>query len=170
MSDPREWLIRKSGLYYRPNRAGYTDSKAAAGRYTKAQADWEASVEPWHMSAIHQDDVPDDAATPPLPSRAARDVLAERARQIDEEDWTPEHDDGWPADTLALAASCYALPVASRRSRHSSGVPLFTVLWPWDHEFWKSTDRRGELVKAGALILAEIERLDRAAAKRGRVR
>lgn len=101
-------------------------------------------------------------------SRAARDVLAERARQIDEEDWTPEHDDGWPADTLALAASCYALPGTSRRSMHSSGVPLFTVLWPWDREFWKPTDRRRDLVKAGALILAEIERMDRAAARSAR--
>jgi hypothetical protein len=30
-------------------------------------------------------------------------------------------------------------------------------------EWWKPTNRRRDLVKAGALILAEIERLDRAA-------
>ena len=33
--------------------------------------------------------------------------------------------------------------------------------WPWVRRWWKPTDRRRDLVKAGALILAEIERLDR---------
>ena len=36
-------------------------------------------------------------------------------------------------------------------------------VWPYQWEF-KPADRRRELVKAGALILAEIERIDRAAA------
>ena len=61
---------------------------------------------------------------------AARDVLAERARQIGAEGWTPKHDDA-----------------------HGNGQ----MGW------WKPTDCRRDLVKAGALILAEIERLDRAA-------
>lgn len=50
------WLIRKGGYFYRPNRAGYTSSWAEAGRYTKAEAEAEAAIEPWHMRAIHQDD------------------------------------------------------------------------------------------------------------------
>lgn len=37
-------------------------------------------------------------------------------------------------------------------------------VWPWDESWWKPTNRRRDLVKAGALILAEIERLDRAEA------
>lgn len=37
-SEPRDWLIRKRGYYYRPNRAGYTDSVVEAGRYTEAEA------------------------------------------------------------------------------------------------------------------------------------
>jgi hypothetical protein len=33
--------------------------------------------------------------------------------------------------------------------------------WPWAPELWKPANARRDLVKAGALILAEIERLDR---------
>lgn len=53
---PREWLIRKGCCFYRPNKAGYTTVKAEAGRYTELDARLEAEIEPWHMSAIHQDD------------------------------------------------------------------------------------------------------------------
>lgn len=88
---------------------------------------------------------------------AARDVLAERQRQISAEGWTPEHDDNNTAEQLALAAVCYALPQGDYT------IPEPPEFWPWDVAWWKPGDRRRELVKAGALILAEIERLDRAA-------
>jgi hypothetical protein len=48
----RQWLIRKRGYYYRPNRAGYTASVAEAGRYTEAEAKAEAAIEPAIMQAI----------------------------------------------------------------------------------------------------------------------
>lgn len=95
------------------------------------------------------------ALTPPHslpaepPSDAARDVLAERERQKSVEGWTPEHDDEHNDEQLALAAACYAL-----------GSPTF---WPWENRWWKPKDRRRNLVRAGALILAEIERIDRQA-------
>ncbi|KAB1444168.1 hypothetical protein [Bordetella bronchiseptica] len=88
---------------------------------------------------------------------AARDVLAERQRQISAEGWTPEHDDKNTAEQLALAAVCYALPQGDYT------IPEPPEFWPWDVAWWKPGDRRRELVKAGALVLAEIERLDRAA-------
>lgn len=50
--DPKDYLIRKSGYYYRPNRAGYTTKVEDAGRYTKVEAEREAAVEPWHMAAV----------------------------------------------------------------------------------------------------------------------
>jgi hypothetical protein len=40
------------------------------------------------------------------------------------------------------------------------GTPLF---WPWEASWFKPSTARRDLIKAGALILAEIERLDRAA-------
>lgn len=91
-------------------------------------------------------------------TQAAQDVLAERRRQIEAEGWTPEHDDAHADGGLAHAAGCYAKRAAfPELNRH----PPMT--WPWEARWWKPGDRRRMLVKAGALILAEIERLDRAA-------
>lgn len=39
---------------------------------------------------------------------------------------------------------------------------LLGFSWPWNGRWWKPTNRRRDLIKAGALIVAEIERLDRA--------
>ncbi|MFB8829103.1 hypothetical protein ACE0DR_06260 [Azotobacter sp. CWF10] len=97
------------------------------------------------------------APTPPAQqSQAALDVLAERRRQIEAEGWTPEHDDKYLDDELAMAAVCYL-----EYSPELCG-PEAPSAWPWDEAWWKPSDRRRDLVKAGALILAEIERLDRA--------
>jgi len=92
--------------------------------------------------------------------RAARDVLAERQRQIEAEGWTPAHDDEHEDGQLAAASASYA--VASVNPSAFAAPPS---LWPWTSEWWKPSTRRRMLVKGGALILAEIERLDRAAAK-----
>ncbi len=62
MSEPLEYLIKKGAYFYRPNSQGYTSFKFDAGRFTKARAEAEASIEPWHMQAIHQDDVPEETA------------------------------------------------------------------------------------------------------------
>lgn len=97
------------------------------------------------------------ALNAPTQTSAARDVLAERQRQIEAEGWTPEHDDQHTDGSLAVAAACYA--IADRDGR--AEAPPF---WPWDLDWWKPSDDRRMLVKAGALILAEIERLDRATA------
>lgn len=91
-------------------------------------------------------------------SAAASDVLAERQRQVTAEGWTPGHDDEYEHGELADAAGCYAL---SSELFDCAGEPPRP--WPWPDEWWKPTNRRRDLVKAGALILAEIERLDRAA-------
>lgn len=97
---------------------------------------------------------------PELESRtvtaAASDVLAERQRQVTAEGWTAERDDGYQNSELADAAACYAIHA------HNQGFST-PDHWPWSQDWWKQTSPRRDLVKAGALILAEIERLDRAA-------
>lgn len=86
-------------------------------------------------------------------------IAAERARQVSVEGWTPGHDDEHDDGSLALAAACYAMPPDSMgRWASDIGPP---IEWPWDDEAWKPGDRQRELVKAGALIVAEIERLQR---------
>lgn len=88
---------------------------------------------------------------------ALEDVRTERARQVQGEGYDDEHDDyEHAAGDLAIAAACYALPPAMRPA--DGRVPS---LWPWDTRHWKPKDRRRELVIAGGLILAEIERMDR---------
>lgn len=93
-------------------------------------------------------------------SEAIADIAAERRRQIDVEGWTPEHDDGHSRGELACAAGCYALVAGGLMDwlRISS-----LKLWPWSQEWFRPNNTRRNLVKAGALIAAEIERLDRLA-------
>jgi hypothetical protein len=88
--------------------------------------------------------------------RAIKDVADERRRQQASEGYEPEHDDEYVRGELAYAAACYALSGA----RHPEKVP---GIWPWQQSAFKPKSRREDLVRAGALVLAEIERLDRAA-------
>lgn len=100
-------------------------------------------------------------------------VIAERRRQIEVEGWTPEHDDGYRPGELAQAGAAYALC-----ARRDAGALQFGVvspdgeriadfeigprrIWPWVGEWWKPQGMRRDLVRAAALILAEIERFDR---------
>jgi hypothetical protein len=83
-------------------------------------------------------------------------ILVERHRQVQEEGWTPEHDDEHEFGQLSDAAVCYLLRV---------GNPSFVKppeWWPWSADWWKpSDDPLRNLVKAGALAAAEIDRLQR---------
>ncbi len=100
----------------------------------------------------------------PQPTTAVRDVLAERQRQVDVEGWTEGHDDSEHGDgtALAQAAACYAVADPPWPDR----LPIAPAEWPWSVQWWKPKDRRHNLVRAAALILAEIERMDRASARR----
>lgn len=99
-------------------------------------------------------------------TKALVDVMNERLRQQDEEGWSAEHDDQHVDGDLAWAAVCYALhgsPGAKPPFGDGEGS-LVRALWPWDAMWWNPKDRRSDLVRAAALLLAEIERLDRAEA------
>lgn len=89
---------------------------------------------------------------------AILDVVAERQRQQSVEGWTPEHDNAYQNSELADAAACYAIHA------HNQGFST-PAHWPWSPDWWKQSGARCDLVKAGALILAEIERIDRQEAK-----
>jgi hypothetical protein len=88
---------------------------------------------------------------------ALAEIAAERERQVNVEGWTEAHDDEHKAAQMAHAAGCYALWGSPSNANRT---PL---QWPWDRKWWKSGDRRRSLVKAGALIVAELERRDRLA-------
>lgn len=93
-------------------------------------------------------------------------IADERRRQVEVENWTAQHDDEHTRGEMAIAAACYAWPAPR---------PLeVKKAWPWHREWWKpavslSTSpeearncRVKDLVRAGALIAAEIDRLYRA--------
>ncbi|HHN2149149.1 TPA: hypothetical protein ACRNYS_004963 [Pseudomonas aeruginosa] len=94
------------------------------------------------------------------------DVQAERRRQVEAEGWTPEHDDEHSHGQMARASACYALAGSSAPNDGTAAL-LVSLAWPWDEQWWKPSTARRDLVKACALALAEIERLDRAAANQG---
>lgn len=91
-------------------------------------------------------------------SQAALDVLDERRRQVEAKGWTPAYDDEHANGEMATAAASYAIRAHSDPRTNKFSTPGF---WPWPNSGWKPGTPRRMLVKAGALILAEIERLDR---------
>ncbi|MDJ1398384.1 hypothetical protein [Pseudomonas aeruginosa] len=108
------------------------------------------------------------AATGKSVPQAWLDVQAERRRQVEAENWTPEHDDQHSDGQMAQAAGCYALHAGGIGTDWPDGIRNGSALfWPWDEEWWKPKSARENLVRAGALVLAEIERLDRSATEQG---
>lgn len=89
-------------------------------------------------------------------------IAAERQRQVQEEGWSIEQEDGHRRKELQAAAECYI--VYGCDPQRQDAAPTF---WPWDPRSWKPncSDEVHNLVKAGALIAAEIDRLQRLAAK-----
>lgn len=89
------------------------------------------------------------------------DVLKERQRQVNVNHFDADHDDkNNPRCELARAAACYALAAAGDGSDETDRT--ITATWPWKWSWWKPRfDYRRRLVVAAALLIAEIERIDR---------
>lgn len=111
------------------------------------------------------------AVKPPAASKTGVELIAEeRARQISVEGWSSGHDDEHERGELARAGSVYA----DASICLADGVPPAVVRqqildfagcespWPW-HPSWLKLDANPvrALTKAGALIAAEIDRLQR---------
>ncbi len=103
------------------------------------------------------DDAPpatDEVSVP----RAHADVLAERRRQVEAEGFDGGHDDMATRGQLSRAAGLYALHAHDPLNLMLQYAP---PQWPWDASWWKPAEPRRMLVKSAALVLAEIERIDR---------
>lgn len=103
-----------------------------------------------------------------MTTQAVADVIAERERQVTVERNFPAQDDAYTALELARAAWCYLLHyvmwfrVFDQDPAKYQGQEV-VVQWPWHYRRWKPKNPRRDLVRAAALVIAEIERLDRAA-------
>lgn len=107
------------------------------------------------------------------------EIAAERRRQI-VEGVTPEHDDKHEFGDIALAAAAYCCAGTARGRQGDISVgrlgkqvyirggwfDIVLLLWPWETGWFKPTTPRRNLIKAAALIVAEIERLDRVRCER----
>lgn len=84
-------------------------------------------------------------------TKAIHDVIAERQRLQTVKGFSTEQDDTYVGFQLSAAAICYIEPMEAEN------------YWPadWYDDSFKPTDTRRNLIKAAALIIAEIERLDR---------
>jgi len=112
-----------------------------------------------------------------LASTGAEMIAAERGRQQGVEGWTPEHDDEHLPGELSAASRAYSLFAWWQIGRDADGGRsgwsremceeiILRDFWPWDERDWKpSDDPERNLVKAGALIAAEIDRLQRATSR-----
>lgn len=120
-----------------------SESQALAGTSANVAVidDFEGVGEPWYGL-----------------QRAVSDVAIERLRQVHGEGFTLERDDAYTDGQLARAATCLLILPAGLPRR------LQNLHWPFAQDWLKPGLVRDDLVKAGALILAEIERLDRAEA------
>ena len=108
-------------------------------------------------------------------------ITKERERQITKEGRTPEHDDEHERGELASAAVCYASPfqpfVLDKRRDYYQFIDAYPPSWSqeWNKRRYSNAGwgdlvenkdlpmnkRIRNLVKAGALIAAEIDRLQR---------
>lgn len=87
---------------------------------------------------------------------AEAEVIVERRRQVSQEGFTAEHDDRHTNGVIAMAAMCYTHPSAILSLQKEP-----PCAWPWGRKCWKPKDYHTNLVKATALLLAELERIMR---------
>jgi len=93
-------------------------------------------------------------------------VAAERLRQEMVEGYSAERDDAYPPGELATAAAAYLL---TSRSKDVGGAEVDPAdVFPWADEHWKPADVKRNLIKGGALCLAELDRLERMRRRKGR--
>lgn len=103
-------------------------------------------------------------------------IAEERHRQLAKLGWSAGHDDEHDERELARAGLAYVENYVARWWVYTNALCMSGVdngpltyknepvpeSWPWDDKDWKPEDPMRDLVKAGALIAAEIDRLQRA--------
>jgi len=144
--DVYSWVVRqktKEPIFGTSGRAKIADSTLVADLCNHADALLDAAERVIKLEAAMQ-------------GSGVSLIAYERYRHICVEGWTPEHDDRHVDGEMAMAAACYA----ADHWPWGAADP-----WPWDAKWDKrgKHDRIRQLVIAGSLIAAEIDRLQRAA-------
>lgn len=101
------------------------------------------------------------------------EIENERRRQVTHEGWSTAHDDEHCNGEMAKAGAVYAwfasLPEKRREiimaaAENGDDAAIYRRLWPWERGWFKPGTARRMLIKAAALLVAEIERIDRTSA------
>lgn len=100
-----------------------------------------------------------DATCHPFSTTGSQLIAVERERQITSENWSPEHDDKHDGGELVAAAVTYALETTYDGPAVTG--TWFKKFWCFDDSWFKPKDKIRDLVRAGALLAAEIDRLQR---------
>jgi hypothetical protein len=152
----------------------FADEKEMRSEKNMTGADWTGDLEMYQPSVVIVEHIPSPQMHVKWPefssfgsATAMMDVIDERLRQQRVEGWSLGHDDAHSDGEMARAAGCYAYFGSWSDSDRQKMTRRAPQNWPWDLSWWKPTGRRRDLVKAAALLIAEIERLDRAALATG---
>lgn len=159
-SDPLEWADMQFLLWDAQRRMGISDEFITRAMIEKLavnkKREWPEPKDGEPRLHIKEQPVPAASSESVSLSLtdALRDVIAERQRQVSVKGWMPDHDDTYTCGELSGAAISYIEPMEA------------VFYWPaeWHDDSFKPSDERRNLVKATALLLAEIERLDRISA------
>ncbi|HLN24208.1 MAG TPA: hypothetical protein VK558_09520 [Patescibacteria group bacterium] len=94
------------------------------------------------------------------------EIATERRRQTEAEGHVATHDDNHPGE-MAQAGGLYAYNAGCARTAcvvdtSDSGSHIVHI-WPWEDSSFKPKTVRRDLIRAAALIVAEIESIDRMA-------
>jgi hypothetical protein len=108
------------------------------------------------------------------PLSAIAEVAVERWRQVRQKGFDAAHDDDEHlGGELTRAAIAYAAHASVALSLGQKWGPKMAVTyaghkapgtWPWERAWWKPVSPRRDLLRAAALLIAEIEKIDRAEA------
>lgn len=89
------------------------------------------------------------------------EIKAEREKQI-AKGYHAAHDDKHVDGEILEGAIIYAEHEENCKDRMNGSIyQQYGNDWPWDESSFKPKDHRTNLIKAAAMIVAEIERLDR---------
>ncbi|WP_421983411.1 hypothetical protein [Roseibium sp.] len=95
-----------------------------------------------------------------LLSEGVDHIAWERHHHLDFLGFGPERDDKYTDRQLAKAALCY-LTHAAYPDKLRDSLTFVPAEWPWDPIWWKPQSRIDDLIRAGSLIAAEIDRIKR---------
>jgi hypothetical protein len=119
----------------------------------------------WELVAKHEREAVAAARAEGPRQAILQQIADERRRQIEVEGWTEAHDDQHGNGEIGRAAAYFAAhhaPLTYSDGLHRALADALNYVWPWDQSWRKPKSPRENLIRAGALIVAEIERLERA--------